>query len=148
MSNSDDEDFQLPLIAPDGRVSRSIARCRRANYLDRVAEALMDLGNEEERDGKVCLPLDILVKLDMWKGSSFQFHSFELSEWKQLVDEHHRFNRQMTDAENTHELQYGEILLMEEPLNVPIEGENYLWGATVTSKQLRMLRTYATTYVQ
>lgn len=52
-SKSDDEEFQVPLLIwLEGRIARRIRRGRRAQYVERVAEALMDLKNEDQEEGK------------------------------------------------------------------------------------------------
>lgn len=74
------------------------------------------------------IPPGVTVKREVWKGSTFQADRKVLPLWKNLIDEHRRLHRELTEDEKNLETETGKIVLKERPHRMPIEGETVFWG--------------------
>lgn len=72
--SSDDEDSEKdrPYTGPNGVVARRMWKRGRAEYLYRVASALMDMVKQDWKEGKIIFPTGVVVKKEVWRGSTFQ----------------------------------------------------------------------------
>lgn len=74
------------------------------------------------------MPAGVVIRHEVWKGSTFQTSRKYMNGWKKLIDDHRRFNRELTAEEAHYEMSFGHIVLMKPPFRSAIEGKIARWG--------------------
>lgn len=70
---------------------------------------------EHEDRGEVYFDVGLIMKSEVWKGSTFQTSRSRLPGWKILIDDQRHFHRELSAAEKQHEGEHGEVILMGPP---------------------------------
>lgn len=110
---------------------RRIRRLNRESYLKRVSLALLERKKKNEQLDRMFLPVAVVGKREVWRGSIFEMLHNRLSPNEKRLDEHRRFQRELIVEKKKCGDECGVIFFTDNPLPTPIEVEIFRWGRSV-----------------